>query len=396
MGMFSVDTNIILCIIVAYITDIVLGGWRLQGYPVKFVSLVVKSSGARFLRYASGLSKAAPDKSTFYGTAAGVIHALYTTLLIFVSLAVTLDFARRLHSVFYYILTTYFIYSTLSVRRLANTAWSVTSLLKKSRFLDAQNKVLKMSGEYGESVGDGRSAIGTAAPSDVGSEFVIKEVIGVLSRGTIDKVISPILFIILGALFGVPVPFVYILKTASALFAYSARNKEGANSGSIVKSVEVSAGKAGVYADFSAGTNANANAGADANINVNEGFTKPGAGLYRILAIIPSMLSCILIPLSAALCGKGFLGSVRIIRRDHSNDLSQKGGVWGEAAFAGALGIQLGGAPVYPGGEMKNPVIGDDLKEPKITDIFMAIRIMITTSVIMLTLSLAVLFFFIV
>jgi len=421
VNLFFVDTNIIFCAIVAWITDLVLGDWRYPPLPIKLIGAVAKASEKWTLAFFDRLSRKRPEKSTFYESATGFIHILYSHMVVFVSSAVLMDLALRLHVVFYYILTAYFIYSALSVRHFAGNATSVANLLRKGKINEARNKAMVMSGEAefygggsasgagsgvnsgasggvsggvtggagggagrgvpgsagggvtggagggvtgGVNSGEGRNARsvrGSACDGDdsaspatvISEEAVIKATISTIARCSIEKVISPMLFILIGALLGIPIPLVLVARTSLILspahhFFYI-----------------------GKYNDF----------------------YKICGRLNSILSFIPKRLSCLIIPFSALICGKGFIDSIRIIRRDYQNDLGV-GGVWGEAAFAGALRIQLGGDSIYRGGEIKTPAIGDNLKIPEISDVTAAVKIMTTASIIMFAIVLVILFLF--
>jgi len=73
---------------------------------------------------------------------------------------------------------------------------------------------------------------------------------------------------------------------------------------------------------------------------------------------LPARLTAPLVCLAAMLLGQRGLGAVRILVRDGRNHASPNSGL-PEAAMAGALGVQLGGANWYDGQPLEKPTIGD-------------------------------------
>lgn len=75
---------------------------------------------------------------------------------------------------------------------------------------------------------------------------------------------------------------------------------------------------------------------------------------------LPARLSGVVVVLAAPLCGCSMGNAWRILRRDRLRHASPNSG-HPEAAVAGALGVQLGGASVYFGREVEKPSIGEPL-----------------------------------
>jgi adenosylcobinamide-phosphate synthase len=101
---------------------------------------------------------------------------------------------------------------------------------------------------------------------------------------------------------------------------------------------------------------------------------------------IPARLCLLLIPLAAlALMPGRALKIVRTMLRDGSKSPSPNAG-WPESGFAGALGVQLGGACRYRGVMHEKPLLGSNEKELEPADITTSIRLMWATSVVTLVL----------
>lgn len=115
------------------------------------------------------------------------------------------------------------------------------------------------------------------------------------------------------------------------------------------------------------------------------------AKLDDVANYIPARLSLIGFIFGAALKGYDYQAAQKIAMRDHANHKSPNAG-WSEAAVAGALGIQLGGANVYFGEVVEKPTIGDKSRPLEPQDILRCGEIMKKTSDIMLMMYLLILF----
>src|SRR5262249_43868301 len=87
-------------------------------------------------------------------------------------------------------------------------------------------------------------------------------------------------------------------------------------------------------------------------------FGSASARLDVVLDYIPARLSCCLIALAASCIGHHGGRALRIGWRDGRRHPNPNAG-WTEAAIAGALGIQLGGASTYAGVPSQHPLLGD-------------------------------------
>lgn len=81
-----------------------------------------------------------------------------------------------------------------------------------------------------------------------------------------------------------------------------------------------------------------------------------------ICNFVPARITGLLMVAAAPLTGLSASGAWKIMRRDGSKHSSPNSGV-PEAAVAGALGVQLGGANRYFGREVAKPTIGDAAQE---------------------------------
>lgn len=103
------------------------------------------------------------------------------------------------------------------------------------------------------------------------------------------------------------------------------------------------------------------------------------ARLDDLANFLPARISALLVPLAAWLMGQNAGQAWRVFRRDRHKHPSPNGGQI-EAAFAGALRIQLGGKISYAGKISTRPCLGDPLERIIPEKIKMALRLMLATS----------------
>lgn len=107
------------------------------------------------------------------------------------------------------------------------------------------------------------------------------------------------------------------------------------------------------------------------------------------VAWIPARVTAFIVPVAAALLGLRTLSSLKVLLRDRRKHPSPNAG-WPEAAFAGALGIQLGGLSHYEGRPVEKPRLGDLVAQPDRSMIRQAMNLMLISSALTLALYLGV------
>jgi adenosylcobinamide-phosphate synthase len=90
-------------------------------------------------------------------------------------------------------------------------------------------------------------------------------------------------------------------------------------------------------------------------------FGWASAKIDDLANFIPARLSLLLIPLAAIFMDASPSGALRICWRDHRKHASPNSG-FPEAAFAGALGVQLGGPLFRKGIPSATPFLGEPLQ----------------------------------
>ena len=118
-------------------------------------------------------------------------------------------------------------------------------------------------------------------------------------------------------------------------------------------------------------------------------FGWAAARLDDLANYLPSRITAPLMGCAAALLCQRPVQSWRILRRDGRKHASPNAGL-PEAAMAGALGIQLGGASYYDGELLEKPAIGEPLVPIAAAHILTANAVMFVTLALFLALGLAV------
>lgn len=108
-----------------------------------------------------------------------------------------------------------------------------------------------------------------------------------------------------------------------------------------------------------------------------EDFGRAAAHLDDVVNFVPSRITGLLTVLSACICGKDYdaKNAYCIFKRDRFNHKSPNS-AQSEAAFAGALGLELGGNSYYFGKLVEKPTIGDPLRKIEIEDVARSHRLL--------------------
>lgn len=121
----------------------------------------------------------------------------------------------------------------------------------------------------------------------------------------------------------------------------------------------------------------------------NREFGWASARLDDLANYVPARLAVFFAPLGALVCGRRWLRALGIAVRDMRKHLSPNAGI-PEAAFAGALGVRLGGPTTYDGETIDKPWLGDALREIRPEDIGAACRLSLAASLFFVAMGVAV------
>jgi len=249
---------------------------------------------------------------------AGIILVFLVVVGTYFFVFVLIWFAARLHVILGIMVSIYFVFVSLSVKDLAIETKRVYISLRRHNLSLARKNLSRIVGRDTE---------------DLNEREIIRASVETVAENTVDGIISPIFFAFIG---GAPLSMAYkAINTLDSMVGY--KNKR--------------------YIDL--------------------GWA--AARLDDIVNFIPARISMVLIPIASFISGKGFRNSVRVILRDREKHASPNSGI-PEAAFAGALGVRLGGANYYEGKLVEKSCIGDAEKSLELLDIKDSIRIMYACS----------------
>lgn len=215
-------------------------------------------------------------------------------------------------------ITILLIFMSLSVRSLAQAAKKVYSPLKADNINQARRQL-------------GQIVSRETATLDRNS--VIRGTVETVAENTVDGVISPLFYALIG---GAPLVWAYkAINTLDSMVGYKDKR----------------------YLKF--------------------GWFS--ARMDDMANFIPARLSGLIIPLAAFLIGKDSIQSIKTVFADGRKAESPNAG-FPEAAFAGALNIQLGGTNIYGGRVSNRPLIGEPLRLREPGNIKEAVQLMYATS----------------
>ncbi len=115
-------------------------------------------------------------------------------------------------------------------------------------------------------------------------------------------------------------------------------------------------------------------------------FGKFAARLDDVANFLPARISASLVPLGAVMLGYDWSRAIRILIRDRRRHDSPNSG-WPEAAFAGALGVRLGGRNLYGSVVTVKPHLGDPMVPLKPSHILQANRLMVCSILVFVALA---------
>jgi adenosylcobinamide-phosphate synthase len=224
-----------------------------------------------------------------------------------------------------YIAAIYLAYTTLSVRGLDRAAREVLAHLRRGRLERARSALAMIVGRDTQTLDEPE---------------IMRAVIETVAENTSDGVVAPMFYLSLG---GVPAALAYkAINTLDSMIGY----------------------KDDRYRDF--------------------GWA--AARLDDIANFAPSRLTTLLVAAGSFILRLSWKRSFQIVRRDAGLQPSPNSG-FPEAAYAGALGIQLGGINVYDGRPIRKPHLGDPIRELR-PDLYAEVqRLLYTTSTLMLLIS---------
>jgi len=286
---------VVVSLLLGYILDLIIGDPVYPFHPVRIIGRAASS----FEIYLRG-----NFRREFL---AGFI---FTAVIVFTSMSISWVVVLLSALISPYVLlvfSTYFIYSSISVRDLIRHAVSVKNALVNGDVSIARHIVSLMVSRKTEHLSENE---------------IIRAVIESMSESTVDGIIAPLLY---ASIFGAPGAIGY--KAASTLDSMVG------------------------YKDTH-----------------YMNFGRASARLDDVLSFVPARFSVMIFAFAALLCGRSPVRTIRTIFRYRGKSASPNAGI-PMAAVAGALNIRLGGVCEYDGKKVSTLEFGGDRKDLKISDI---------------------------
>lgn len=233
-------------------------------------------------------------------------------------------------------ISAYLIYTSLAARCLRDEAVKVYNSLRNSGIEESRRLLSYLVGRDTKSLDE---------------KGVTRAVVETVAENTIDGVLAPVFYLLLGLILGFPVQAVFIYKTVNTLDSMVGYIQEP-------------------YKEI--------------------GFAS--AKLDDLLNFVPARIGGAIMLLAGLLLGYDFKSGARILIRDRKNHKSPNC-AYPEAAVAGLLGIRLGGTNTYFGQTLVKPTIGDAKREIEAEDIKRTCSIMYASQAIASIVCIAVLIF---
>lgn len=298
----------ILTILCAYLLDLILGDPQWHWHPVRLVG--------RLIDWLEPRLNTDKFKRKFSGSLLVILTVGLTVFCIWAILKLT----RFIHPIFYYILSTLFIYFAISVKALSLEADKVRVALMNKDIEGTRNNL---------SMIVGRDTDGLDEPE------IIRATVETVAEGIMDGIVAPLFYCFLGG----PV-LMWAYKTINTL-----DSMVGYRSTRFVK------------------------------------FGWASARLDGLMNFIPARLTCFLVGFSSLCYRKNWLSSLKWGLRYFFQN-TEFNSEMTEAAMAGALDVQLGGVNFYKTVPAFKPLIGNGLHPLDIKHIQESIKISYLCSVL--------------
>ncbi|NVM56826.1 MAG: cobalamin biosynthesis protein CobD [Desulfobacterales bacterium] len=251
---------------------------------------------------------------------AGVLLAIVLVSATWLICVAAVKGAQVVHPVFAQVLHLVLIYYALSAKSLKTEAMKVYDALRQKALGEAKQQLSKIVGR-------------DVDPLDEAG--VVRAAVETVAENLVDGVIAPLFYAALG---GGPLAMAYkMVNTLDSMIGYK-----------------------------------------------NERYRRFGwfaARLDDTANLVPARVSAIMISFAAPLIKLPLFRTIRTAFREGRKHLSPNAGI-PEAAFAGALGIRLGGPNLYEGRLVEKPYVGQAIRSVEMEDIKTATSLMIVSAFI--------------
>lgn len=258
------------------------------------------------------------------------VAGLFTTIItLIIPMFLVYTICNTLSKLFYpagYLACVFFIYSTIACKDMIKHSKIIHEYLKNNNLIMARAATASIVGRD---------------TKHMTSEEVIRATVESIAENSVDGILAPLFYAFLGNLFwGIEGAAILatLYRTVNTLDStYGYKNEKYLNFGRIPAKVD------------------------------------------DLFNFIPARISLVFISIGALLSNLLFFKAFSIGIRDHGNHASPNSG-YSEAAFAGALGLKFGGDTLYQGEITNRPELGDYTKNFSLSDISLACKLLINTT----------------
>ena len=303
---------IITVMIIAYLMDLVIGDPYSFPHPVRFIGNLIRFAEGKIRNISKSKKQLKAGGFLLWIITVGTT-ALVTGLILKVFC---------INNIFYAIVASVILYTTLSTKCLADEAKKIYEVLKTG---DIEKSRKQLSYIVGRDT------------TTLNEDEIIRATVETVAENTVDGIISPMMYGFIG---GPVLAMAYkAINTLDSMVGY--KNEK--------------------YGDI--------------------GFAS--AKIDDIANFIPARITPFFMMIASFVLGFNSKKSISIAIRDRKNHKSPNC-AYAEGAVAGALEVQLGGTNMYFGEKVYKPTIGDKDRELEIEDIIRTNKIMYLTSFIAL------------
>ncbi len=319
--------DVVYIVLIAFVADLVFGDPRCLPHPVVAIACIASMFEKIFRATLSNKLYVAGILTTFFTLLATTL-AVYSLLFLFFTFSYLAGC----------VLSVILIYFSLATKSLVQHSKAVYSALSPHEdIILAREKVAMIVGRE---------------TSDLNAEKVIKATVESVAENLVDGITAPLMAAVFLSFLGTYDQSAVMLAAVGAM-AYKSVNTMDSMFG-----------------------------------YKNERYCQFGwaaARLDDLANFVPARITALLILLCALIAGKNALNGSRIFLRDRLNHLSPNAGHT-EAAVAGVLGLQFGGAAMYHGRLVEKPYIGDKERDFSPSVILEANNLVLLTSVVTMVL----------
>ncbi|MGL5650901.1 MAG: adenosylcobinamide-phosphate synthase CbiB [Paraclostridium sp.] len=303
---------IILVMVIAYLLDLIIGDPYSFPHPVRFIGDLIRFTEGKIRKIFKSKNQLKIGGFLLWTITVG-FTALVTGLILNL---------LCINNIFYVIIASIILYTTLSTKCLADEAKKIYEVLKTGDIEKSRKQLSYIVGRDTTSLSENE---------------IIRATVETVAENTVDGIISPMMYGFIG---GPVLAMAYkAINTLDSMVGY--KNEK--------------------YGDI--------------------GFAS--AKIDDIANFIPARITPFFMMIASFILGFNSKKSIKIAMRDRKNHKSPNC-AYAEGAVAGALEVQLGGTNMYFGEKVYKPTIGDKDRELEAEDILRTNKIMYLTSFIAL------------